>query len=735
MAQTRYYSATAQKTTLVGGVDLAATSLTVAALNGFPASYPYTIIVDRDTIDEEVMEVTGATGTVLTVTRGVDGVPAVAHVVGATVEHGTSARDFREADQHRGAAENVHGIRVGSAVVGTTDVQTLTNKTLDEPVLINPTLKGEVIDGGDAPDPGGEINVESDIDMNNYKIFNLADGVEDDHAVNKGQLDAAIDLVNGATVDAGTTTTGAPGTNASVVNSGSVNAAVFDFTIPRGDAGEKGADGESFTYDDFTPEQLEGLKGPKGDDGDPFTYDDFTPEELEGLTGPPGPPGEDGADGKGVQIKGTVDSSVDLPGSADDGDIYIALDTGDGWVYDADTSDWTNIGPIRGPEGPAGQDGANGADGADGKGWTGGSYSSGTGKVTFTSDDGLGFETGDLRGDPGPAVDLPAADAADKVLTSTGTGVGDYEWADAAGGIDLTSEREAQLIQGDGSGGWATGMALKVVQDLPADDDPNYAVGDAVLVLGDVDPKGELPGIGGWADVSNVNGTGTKYEYTADGMDWSAFAWTADGSVTTSGGLLDALIVGGGAGTSGDGSIRGSGGGVITGVEQVETGELSVVVGAGGDNSGSSTSGMGKYSQLGLMRIGGGTRIDSPNGYKRGSSGGYYAGAGSAGDGQGRTTGGIGVTSSLINGTDVMYASGGGDYRAPADDRPGDGADGDNQASGGYAVAGEAGIVAIRVPRGNDKTGLAAGPFDTTTLRDKAAAAVKQVVKDRKVKK
>ena len=250
---------------------------------------------------------------------------------------------------------------------------------------------------------------------------------------------------------------------------------------------------------------------------------------------------------------------------------------------------------------------------------------------------------------------------------------------------------------------------------------------DAVLVLGDVDPKGELPGIGGWADVSNVNGTGTKYEYTADGVDWSAFAWTADGSVTTSGGLLDALIVGGGAGTSGDGSIRGSGGGVITGVEQVEAGELSVVVGAGGDNSGSSTSGMGKYSQLGLMRIGGGTRIDSPNGYKRGSSGGYYAGAGSAGDGQGRTTGGIGVTSSLINGTDVMYASGGGDYRAPADDRPGDGADGDNQASGGYAVAGEAGIVAIRVPRGNDKTGLAAGPFDTTTLRDK--------IEDRKVKK
>ena len=40
-----------------------------------------------------------------------------------------------------------------------------------------------------------------------------------------------------ATVEAGTTTTGAPGTDASVVNSGTSSDAVFDFTIPRGDTG------------------------------------------------------------------------------------------------------------------------------------------------------------------------------------------------------------------------------------------------------------------------------------------------------------------------------------------------------------------------------------------------------------------------------------------------------------------------------------------------------------------
>ena len=41
---------------------------------------------------------------------------------------------------------------------------------------------------------------------------------------------------------------------------------------------------------------------------------------------------------------------------------------------------------------------ASGNTGANGLGWTGGSYSAGTGISTFTSTDGLGFATGDLRG-------------------------------------------------------------------------------------------------------------------------------------------------------------------------------------------------------------------------------------------------------------------------------------------------------------------------------------------------
>lgn len=50
-----------------------------------------------------------------------------------------------------------------------------------------------------------------------------------------------------ATVAVGTTTTGAAGSSAIVTNSGTTSAAVFNFTIPRGDTGAAGASGGSST--------------------------------------------------------------------------------------------------------------------------------------------------------------------------------------------------------------------------------------------------------------------------------------------------------------------------------------------------------------------------------------------------------------------------------------------------------------------------------------------------------
>lgn len=56
-----------------------------------------------------------------------------------------------------------------------------------------------------------------------------------------------------ATVSVGTVTTGEPGTDAIVTNSGTENAAVFDFTIPRGETGAGGgAEPETIMWDGET---------------------------------------------------------------------------------------------------------------------------------------------------------------------------------------------------------------------------------------------------------------------------------------------------------------------------------------------------------------------------------------------------------------------------------------------------------------------------------------------------
>lgn len=159
---------------------------------------------------------------------------------------------------------------------------------------------------------------------------------------------------------------------------------------------------------------------------------------LVALSAITGPAGEAGA---GIEIAGSVATYANLPsnlGSPDAGKGYLVQADGllyiwDGTAFPADGSgvafqgppgadgdngkeiemqvsethiqwryvgagSWTNLialASLKGDKGDAG------APGVDGKGWTGGSYSTSTGIVTFTSTDGLGFSTGDLRGADG----------------------------------------------------------------------------------------------------------------------------------------------------------------------------------------------------------------------------------------------------------------------------------------------------------------------------------------------
>lgn len=145
MAQSRYYSATAQPTVLVNTITPGQTSIQVQQVIGFPVSVPYILALDYGTPSEEVVLVTAQVGTSLTVTRAYDGTSGTNHNSGANVRHTWSAIDGTDSRIHEGSISGVHGV-VGN-VVGTTDIQTLTNKTLTSPTITGASLANPVISG------------------------------------------------------------------------------------------------------------------------------------------------------------------------------------------------------------------------------------------------------------------------------------------------------------------------------------------------------------------------------------------------------------------------------------------------------------------------------------------------------------------------------------------------------------------------------------------------------------
>ncbi len=113
----RYYSNTAALSTIasVGGISTGATEVALSTATGFPGQYPYTLRLEPDTSNEELVTVTGpkvgTPGTYL-ITRGVDGTTAKSHAQGSPVVHGVSARDFQEPQDHmnNSTVGGVHGL-------------------------------------------------------------------------------------------------------------------------------------------------------------------------------------------------------------------------------------------------------------------------------------------------------------------------------------------------------------------------------------------------------------------------------------------------------------------------------------------------------------------------------------------------------------------------------------------------------------------------------------------------
>ena len=131
---TRKYSSRSQQTTLASALSSSGTSASVVSgtslLGGATISsgQTFTVVIDPDTALEEIVDVSAVSTNTLTIVRGVDGSTGQAHSAGAVVRHMAIGRDYREANTH---IEATTGHGATGAVVGTTNTQTLTNKTID----------------------------------------------------------------------------------------------------------------------------------------------------------------------------------------------------------------------------------------------------------------------------------------------------------------------------------------------------------------------------------------------------------------------------------------------------------------------------------------------------------------------------------------------------------------------------------------------------------------------------
>lgn len=241
-------------------------------------------------------------------------------------------------------------------------------------------------------------------------------------------------------------------------------------TGPRGAQGEAGPKGDSFTYEDFTAEQLESLKGPKGDTGQTGATGATGPQGPAGPTGPQGPAG---ADGKGI---------LSTNFNADD---TLTLTFTDNTTFTTPSLRGATgaTGP-QGEQGPQGETGATGATGPQGQtGATGPAGAAGsdgddgiTPIVTVTSITGghnvaFDYGTGDSRNtnfDVMDGEDASGGGGLPSIIAGTGTASEIFNY-------DASSNSGTNRAQGEYS--HAEGYHTSAGHRAHAEGDNSYATG------------------------------------------------------------------------------------------------------------------------------------------------------------------------------------------------------------------------------------------------------------------
>lgn len=130
------------------------TTITCDDLTGWPtgaSSRPFVAVIGRGTATEEKILCASRSGNVITVQtttlngRAFDDTTITSHSVNDIIEHVWTSTEGEDSAAHIAAASGVHGV-IGS-VVGTSDTQTLSGKTLTSPTITTPAITGGTISG------------------------------------------------------------------------------------------------------------------------------------------------------------------------------------------------------------------------------------------------------------------------------------------------------------------------------------------------------------------------------------------------------------------------------------------------------------------------------------------------------------------------------------------------------------------------------------------------------------